>query len=66
MTTAFEEDILAELRERDLEVETLRWQLRTRGHSVSPERVYESLAHLEANELVRVNATQRWATWEAA
>ena len=56
MTTALEHDILAELRERDLEVHRLRKQLQRRGHAATHEGVYERLVHLEANDLVRVDA----------
>lgn len=66
-----EHDILETLRERDLEVIDLRAQLRRRGQAASRETVYETLARLEASELVRVDAAQsrggkaRRALWGA-
>lgn len=54
MTTAFENDILAELRERDQEVHELRAALKRRGHQASHEATYQGLVHLEASERARV------------
>ena len=54
MTTALEHDILAELREHDLEVRQLRAKLRARGHSAGHEEVYGRLVHLEAMREVRL------------
>lgn len=54
MTTALEHDILAELRERDLEVHQLRRQLKACGRPASHEAVYERLVHLEATDQARV------------
>lgn len=54
MTTALEHDILAELREHDLEVYELRAHLYGLGHRVKPEAVYERLVHLEATDQARV------------
>ena len=56
MTTALEHDILAELRERDLQVHELRAALKRRGHGAEHAEVYERLVHLEANDRVRVDA----------
>lgn len=54
MTTALEHDILAELRERDMQVHELRAALKRRGHKASHEATYEKLVHLEASERARV------------
>jgi hypothetical protein len=56
MTTAFEEDILAELRERDLEVHELRAGLKRRGHDAEHAETYAALVHLEAASRVRIDA----------
>jgi Fe2+ or Zn2+ uptake regulation protein len=66
MLTAIDDDILAELRERDLEVQQLRVQLHDRGHRVPEETVYERLVHLEAAGRLRLDAAcERKALWGA-
>lgn len=68
MTTAFEEDILAELRERDLEVHELREALQCRGHQAGHEETYEHLVRLESRGDVWVNTGHNAAhrTWGGA
>lgn len=63
---AIEDDILAELAERDLEVHQLRGQLADRGREVTHEGLYQALVQLEAADRVRIDAAaHRPALWGA-
>jgi hypothetical protein len=65
---AIEDDILTELRERDMQVVELRAQLYRRGHRIKAETIYERLVHLEATDQARVlvlGNKQPVRMWEA-